>query len=522
MFTKKFAAAIAAICMTAQLYGTGVISAETGTKFIDEESYIDEVTEIIYGDLDNNKVVDLTDLSYLSLHLLEERTLPYERLINADVDGTLDVSIADLARLKQYVSKDELVKDLTPKFKDVSYDFVNTLASNLLSPKKIDVSVFSKIRYDEASFTQSGLILKYTINDAYTIKASIFNDTVTSLSFFSIPDNCEVSYYSADEFFERHHDVLTLDILCEYFEDHSCLTDTFLRTFKYKRYSNDEVVFSLENGYTLKIKDQAAIRTKAQDKELNSAVLYDPFGNDLKLSAIGRNDLEEFLKPDGKEMRMENVLEIAKMGKDITMDYFNQFTNFAEDKSVLTINSRFDLSVGNTNDGSVPSFITLIDKATGNEYDAMDESVIDFLCRPMYAKHFSNFMNLFLDYTVYDEMGRKYDLSKHQDEFLEFYISLQNEDDPKKEEDIIREYIKVHEPDGYLNEERMSYFMEVRNELSNYEGDLTLQSYSNPTMDAGTNAKYLRLNDGSYIMVSSSGERNLCIPEFKDQIDKLY
>ena len=57
------------------------------------------------GDVNGDKVIEVGDLSYLSLYLLGDKPLPEEWLKAADVDGDGDVTIADLARLQQYLSK---------------------------------------------------------------------------------------------------------------------------------------------------------------------------------------------------------------------------------------------------------------------------------------------------------------------------------------------------------------------------------------------------------------------------------
>ncbi|MBR3024824.1 MAG: dockerin type I repeat-containing protein [Oscillospiraceae bacterium] len=57
------------------------------------------------GDINGDKIIDVGDLSYLSLYLLGDKPLPEEWLKAADVDGDGDVTIADLARLQQYLSK---------------------------------------------------------------------------------------------------------------------------------------------------------------------------------------------------------------------------------------------------------------------------------------------------------------------------------------------------------------------------------------------------------------------------------
>ena len=62
-------------------------------------------TETVYGDIDINGHVDVTDLSMLSLYLIGDQRLEGQALLNADADASGDVNIADLARLRQYLSK---------------------------------------------------------------------------------------------------------------------------------------------------------------------------------------------------------------------------------------------------------------------------------------------------------------------------------------------------------------------------------------------------------------------------------
>ena len=60
----------------------------------------------ICGDIDMNGIADLSDLTCLSLYLLGSRNLSGAQLANADVDHDGIVSITDLPRFKQYISKD--------------------------------------------------------------------------------------------------------------------------------------------------------------------------------------------------------------------------------------------------------------------------------------------------------------------------------------------------------------------------------------------------------------------------------
>lgn len=73
-----------------------------------------EDSNIIYGDINGNGVVDLTDLSYLSLYLLGDCSFTKDQLLAADVDGNGEVNIADLPYLKQYIMHDPAVLYLGP------------------------------------------------------------------------------------------------------------------------------------------------------------------------------------------------------------------------------------------------------------------------------------------------------------------------------------------------------------------------------------------------------------------------
>ncbi len=72
-------------------------------------------TPLSYGDLNSDKVVDLTDLTILSQYLLHEKDLDEKSMKCADANGDGSVDITDLATLRQYVMKDDI--KLGPKSK---------------------------------------------------------------------------------------------------------------------------------------------------------------------------------------------------------------------------------------------------------------------------------------------------------------------------------------------------------------------------------------------------------------------
>ena len=62
-------------------------------------------SESVAGDLNSDSIVDVTDLTELSLALLGDRNLSENQKKAADVDDDGAVTLADLARLRQYLSK---------------------------------------------------------------------------------------------------------------------------------------------------------------------------------------------------------------------------------------------------------------------------------------------------------------------------------------------------------------------------------------------------------------------------------
>ena len=72
-------------------------------------------TDYIYGDVNLSKIVDVTDLTVLSLYMLGDAKLESKALVQADVNADGKVDIADLATLKQYIMKDPIT--LGPKKK---------------------------------------------------------------------------------------------------------------------------------------------------------------------------------------------------------------------------------------------------------------------------------------------------------------------------------------------------------------------------------------------------------------------
>lgn len=63
---------------------------------------------IIYGDLNGDTIVEMTDLTILSQYLLGDIELNEDQLLAADVTGDGDVLLSDLSHFKQYILKDNV------------------------------------------------------------------------------------------------------------------------------------------------------------------------------------------------------------------------------------------------------------------------------------------------------------------------------------------------------------------------------------------------------------------------------
>lgn len=68
---------------------------------------------VLYGDVDGNGTVEITDLTILSLYFLGDQKLSATGKAAADVEYDSDVNLADLATLKQFIMKDSIT--LGPK-----------------------------------------------------------------------------------------------------------------------------------------------------------------------------------------------------------------------------------------------------------------------------------------------------------------------------------------------------------------------------------------------------------------------
>ena len=108
-------------------------------------------TKITKGDITADGIVDVTDLTELSLALIGDRELSDEQMKAADVDDTGEVNLADLAKIRQFLSKKipslENIPENDPS--KMPYDFFITSGSSseyreLKEALELDSEEFSK------------------------------------------------------------------------------------------------------------------------------------------------------------------------------------------------------------------------------------------------------------------------------------------------------------------------------------------------------------------------------------------
>ena len=79
------------------------------------------------GDIDCNGTIDVSDITELSLALIGDTELTNDQKKAADVDGDGEITLADLARLRQYLSKVILSLDEPPASNTFLFDSYDDL-----------------------------------------------------------------------------------------------------------------------------------------------------------------------------------------------------------------------------------------------------------------------------------------------------------------------------------------------------------------------------------------------------------
>lgn len=82
-------------------------TSNVGTKPVSESS--GETESTLYGDVNLDRKIDITDMTYISLYCLGDIKLSDKAFKNADVVTDGEVNLADLSTMKQYIMKENVV-----------------------------------------------------------------------------------------------------------------------------------------------------------------------------------------------------------------------------------------------------------------------------------------------------------------------------------------------------------------------------------------------------------------------------
>ncbi len=154
----------------------------------------------LYGDINDDGVSDLTDLSYLSLYLMKSTTFNMLQKEIADIDSNGTVDIADLAYYKQYICKDESISSklkindkkyfFTASVVDVSDNIIicnyNGQNKEFIFPIVSDSPDQFKVEFDKDKVLYYGDYVKVVYNGEVLDNDQIKSDCV---SFFDVKES---------------------------------------------------------------------------------------------------------------------------------------------------------------------------------------------------------------------------------------------------------------------------------------------------------------------------------------------
>ncbi len=84
-----------------------IVSKEQSKEFVENADVAQQSSYYNLGDINFDDVIDLTDLTELSLAIIGDKTLEGASLMAADIDKNGELNIADLALFKQYIMNED-------------------------------------------------------------------------------------------------------------------------------------------------------------------------------------------------------------------------------------------------------------------------------------------------------------------------------------------------------------------------------------------------------------------------------
>lgn len=215
-----------------------------GSIIIPETHSAAESSAFVYGDIDMDSEIDISDLTLLSQHLLRDITLEGNQFLAADVipDGNTD--ILDIALLKQYIIHDNVVlgeKITEPETTEPSQISVKQTS---VKPEVTDPS------QNNSSAIKAKLLQEWPGHqyieepNNYITSENKLNEFIASV----YPDYQTSLEGTIDSFNVRSDD---------YFKNNTLIVCRTLGGMLDLKYKIDSVSVSQENGIEIRIKEEA-------------------------------------------------------------------------------------------------------------------------------------------------------------------------------------------------------------------------------------------------------------------------
>ena len=324
-----------------------------------------EDSTIIYGDINGNGVVDLTDLSYLSLYLLGDYSFSKDQLLAADVDGNGEVNIADLPRMKQYIMHDQSVLYLGPAKQDTKTRLSSGDFAAFYLPKLSDVkenTLFVAADFEELNKFGNGEAVQFLSDEGIDVKSSDFFKK--NIIIFFYPKSEPDTVYTMDSLdFDSSNNIILNINKSEAVKSTDDSRAAVITTILSKDYFNDDVVYTFTPEYHSKVAktventvtiSTVTIRTGSTPVSLEKSAVavtnMDDFKKYSKLSTVAYspNDSIDYLTEaigdlpkDDPDFFSDNILILTtSTASSGSCDAHVKKVFFEKDKVIVTLEQK--------------------------------------------------------------------------------------------------------------------------------------------------------------------------------------
>lgn len=179
MKKNQKAALFTSLALMGTMIPAGIVSAE--------ETEVKKTSSFSYGDINNDGLKDLTDLTLLSVFLMNRSTLDETQIKAADVDGNGETDIRDLAHMQRFICKENVV--LGPQTAKTASGIVNikdadelcSYAASETSDTAAFKSLYNQVCHLENNYTEYSNSHVYE-NTAYYLEGNTITINITDES----------------------------------------------------------------------------------------------------------------------------------------------------------------------------------------------------------------------------------------------------------------------------------------------------------------------------------------------------